>query len=256
MRACPQCTQNGQGEEARGTLISGSTHKVDGPSSESTARPEGVAEAANIGIDTIKGTGFHMYHGGVKSYDLPSDKWTIDFWTKGPYQDTGTWHTVARGNAGDHHGKLRIITDGCRLLMTASWAIDHEPHREPYLVNLARLILFLCTLFFLSGLWSTTQSGGSFGVYSNSNGGFRDAGISHAKLVGDAQWRRVTLVSGGGKTKIFLNGKLEGTSDRSSATEIFPVGCHASNAQCWGNFANFRYFEKSLSDEEVAGMMG
>ena len=64
------------------------------------------------------------------------------------------------------------------------------------------------------------NSNDDFGTYANSNGDFRDSGGDLKAGNYKDKWHHLAAVGSGGKTKLYVDGVLVGTSDRQSTSDI------------------------------------
>ncbi|MFP6887465.1 MAG: LamG-like jellyroll fold domain-containing protein, partial [Opitutales bacterium] len=94
------------------------------------------------------------------------------------------------------------------------------------------------------------------GMYHNANGGFRPSGGNLAPAA-DKDWHHIAAVGSGGKTKLFIDGKLVGTTDRQSNSDVFAIGNYQGGGQRFAKYLDdFRVYGIALSDAEVDEIYG
>ena len=100
------------------------------------------------------------------------------------------------------------------------------------------------------------HQGGKLGIYGNiERYGFKEfenPGMSAVELLGDARWKRLTMVTIPGKTTLYVDGVFKGETPYASSSDIYFVGMYGSNQQSWGKIAQFRYFNSALTATEIA----
>ena len=144
--------------------------------------------------------------------------WTIDVFIQGPYDTQGGRHTLARGADDGDH---HIVFDSVQH--DQKFGIIDSKQDPPY----------------------DFQS-------------FNTPGITANELIGDDQWKRVTMVTTPGKTQLYVDGVFKGEAPYASAGNIYFIGTAGNGGngdpdnEGFGKISQFRYFDHSLTAAQIA----
>jgi hypothetical protein len=90
------------------------------------------------------------------------------------------------------------------------------------------------------------------GAYLNNQGGFKEWGFTIEELFGDNSWKRLTIVTKGGKTTIYIDGVYKSESLFASTDfNIFYIGAYNKNTQRFGKMANLKFYDVALTLEDI-----